>query len=331
MNSLDLLFKKIKQLMMDKNIMDDYGKNSSILNDPWEEKLIPLYQKIHQWKKIIDQYTTIEDDWELYGFLANDGDQQEKLAEDIQKKMDNLLKILKYDDDDQRDAIIEIQSGTGGDDAEDWAMMLYKMYWGWIQKNNLKYEIIDWQPSSIGLKNCSIKVTGQEYLFGLLKKETGIHRLVRLSPFNANNKRHTSFAAVNILPVVENDNTIIINPEDLRIDTYKSSGAGGQHVNTTDSAVRITHLPTKIVVQCQNERSQHANKETAMKLLKSKLLQKKIMENSAQNSQEKDVIGFGYQARSYVLHPYQLIKDHRTNKEIFKVEEVLKGAIDDFL
>ena len=319
MESLDNLVNDLNQLIADKQIISNYKSLQYLDEVPWSESLIPLYQKKNQWKKVLDEYHSISDEYQLLGLLgADDEENKNFIINNLTPKTQALLKILKYDENDGQDVVLEIHSGTGGDDAEDWTMMLYKMYIGWAQKHHLK--------------SCCVEITKGEYLYGLLKNETGIHRLVRLSPFNANNKRQTSFAAVNVVPLVNENITVDIKNEDLRIDTYKSSGAGGQHVNTTYSAVRITHIPTKIVVQCQNERSQHANKETAMKILKGKLLQKKLMDlNTEKNSTEKATIGFGYQTRSYILHPYKLIKDHHTNQEVFNVEDVLKGDLDVFL
>ena len=321
-------FDKIHQLIKEKNIYENYHKLTKFMDQPWTPSLIPLYKEHRAFKNIIEKYEEIQLELEI---LNLEGLNPSSLLED---KINNLLKFLKYESHDNNDCIIEIHSGAGGDDGENWAMMLYEMYLGWINKNQLDYEIIHWQSSPVGLKSCSVKISKEDFLYGKLKHETGIHRLVRLSPFNANNKRHTSFASVNIIPVVDNDLTIVIQDKDLRIDTFRSSGAGGQHVNTTDSAVRITHIPTGLVVNCQNERSQHANKETALKILKGKLLQKKLREleeekNSINN--KKSSIDFGQQKRSYILHPYQMVKDHETSVETSKTQEVLGGSIDLFL
>lgn len=319
------IFNKLHQLIQEKTIYEDYNNLKILTNQPWNSSLIDQYKKLNTLKKIIEQYELIQLEWEM-ALLEN------TMVDSIQEKANNLLKILKYDDHDDNDIILEIHSGAGGDDAEDWAMMIYNMYMGWIQKNHLKYEIIHWQPSSVGLKSCSIKISQGDFLYGKLKNETGIHRLVRLSPFNANNKRHTSFASVTVSPFIENDLSITINLQDLKIDTFRASGAGGQHVNTTDSAVRITHIPTGIVVNCQNERSQHSNKETAIKILKGKLLQKKILEQQKEKTKNKrESIDFGYQKRSYVIHPYQMIKDHETAIETSQIDSVFSGHIDLFL
>ena len=245
----------------------------------------------------------------------------------------NLLLLLNgpYD---KNDCILEVHSGAGGTEACDWAMMLYRMYTRYCEKNNFKYEVIDYQDGEeAGIKSASLRVKGTN-AYGYLKNEKGVHRLVRLSPFDSNNRRHTSFASVEITPEIEQDNTIEIEEKDLKIDVYRSTGAGGQSVNTTDSAVRITHLPTKIVVTCQNERSQIQNREQALKVLKSKLLLKKLEEQEAELNKLKGSqmnIEFGSQIRSYVMHPYSMVKDHRTDEETSNVGKVLDGDINIFI
>ena len=229
---------------------------------------------------------------------------------------------------------MEIHAGAGGTESQDWAEMLRRMYMKWsLNKNNVVELISEHKGDEAGIKSSTIKIKG-EYVYGILNSESGIHRLVRISPFDSGARRHTSFASVWIYPVVDENIEIEINEKDLRIDTYRSSGAGGQHVNTTDSAVRVTHIPSKIVVQCQNQRSQHKNKETCMNMLKARLyefeLQKKDKEN--ENTQKaKSDIGWGHQIRSYVLHPYRLVKDNRTNYEVTDPDKVLNGDIDNFL
>ena len=237
-------------------------------------------------------------------------------------------------ENDKLDIYIEIHAGAGGTESQDWADMLRRMYLKWFDKKRFGYELIsEHKGEEAGIKSCTLKVTG-ENLYGLMKKESGVHRLVRISPFDSGARRHTSFASVWIYPSVDDEIDIVIDEKDLRIDTYRSSGAGGQHVNTTDSAVRITHLPTKIVVQCQNERSQHKNKETCMRMLKARLydfeLKKKEKEAESLESEKTD-IGWGHQIRSYVLHPYRLVKDNRTNFESSDPDKVLEGDIDSFL
>ena len=235
---------------------------------------------------------------------------------------------------DSNNCILEIHPGAGGTESCDWANMLYRMYTRWCEKKKYKMILLDYQDGDeAGIKSVSILVKGTN-AYGFLKNEKGVHRLVRLSPFDSNNRRHTSFASVDVTPEIEQDNSIEIDEKDLKIDVYRSTGAGGQGVNTTDSAVRITHLPTKIVVTCQNERSQIQNKEQALKVLKNKLLMKKIEEQEQELSAIKGNqmnIDFGSQIRSYVMHPYSMVKDHRTNIETSNVIKVLDGEIDDFI
>ena len=235
---------------------------------------------------------------------------------------------------DARDAIVTINAGAGGTDAQDWAQMLLRMYLRWAERRGFKTEIVDEQPGKeAGIKSATFTVAG-EYAYGLLMAEAGVHRLVRLSPFNAGSSRETSFASVFVYPEIEEDVEIEINEKDLRVDTYRSSGAGGQHVNVTDSAVRITHLPTGIVVTCQNQRSQHQNREVAMHILKSRLYDLEMEKRRAETAQleeSKRDISFGSQIRNYVLHPYRLAKDVRTKHETADVDAVLDGDLDEFI
>jgi peptide chain release factor 2 len=235
---------------------------------------------------------------------------------------------------DAKNAIITIHPGAGGTESQDWAEMLLRMYMRWMERRGFKREMIDYQPGEeAGLKSATLTVTG-EYAYGLLSAEAGVHRLVRISPFDSAARRHTSFASLYVWPELPEDVEIDIDEKDLRIDTFRSSGAGGQHVNVTDSAIRITHLPTGLVVSCQNERSQHRNKDSAMKVLKARLYDIKQKENQAKLEQiggAKKEIGFGSQIRSYVLHPYQMAKDHRTKEQVGDVNRVLDGDIDVFI
>ena len=231
-------------------------------------------------------------------------------------------------------AYVEIHAGAGGTESQDWAEMLRRMYIKWSSNKNFKYNLIsEHKGDEAGVKSSTLKIEG-EYVYGFLKYESGIHRLVRISPFDSGARRHTSFASIWVYPVVDSNIKIELSEKDLRIDTYRSSGAGGQHVNTTDSAVRITHVPTKIVVQSQNDRSQHKNKETCMNMLKARLyeheIKKKEMETKNIENSKTD-IGWGHQIRSYILHPYRLVKDNRTNFESPNPDKVLDGDIDDFL
>ena len=250
------------------------------------------------------------------------------------KAKKNEIKCFLSSESDSLDCYIEIHAGAGGTESQDWAEMLRRMYMKWSLNREFKSQIInEHKGDEAGIKSSTIKIEG-EYVFGWLKSESGIHRLVRISPFDSGARRHTSFASVWIYPVVDENIDIEIIEKDLRIDTYRSSGAGGQHVNTTDSAVRITHLPTKIVVQCQNERSQHKNKDTCMNMLRARLYNyqlKKIEDKTKNEENAKSEIGWGHQIRSYVLHPYRLVKDNRTNYESTSPDKVLEGAIDEFL
>ena len=250
------------------------------------------------------------------------------------KAKKNEIKCFLSNESDSLDCYIEIHAGAGGTESQDWAEMLRRMYMKWSLNREFKSQIInEHKGDEAGIKSSTIKIEG-EYVFGWLKSESGIHRLVRISPFDSGARRHTSFASVWIYPVVDENIDIEIIEKDLRIDTYRSSGAGGQHVNTTDSAVRITHLPTKIVVQCQNERSQHKNKDTCMNMLRARLYNyqlKKIEDKTKNEENAKSEIGWGHQIRSYVLHPYRLVKDNRTNYESTNPDKVLEGAIDEFL
>ncbi len=246
----------------------------------------------------------------------------------------NEIKCFLSNEADSLDAYIEIHAGAGGTESQDWADMLRRMYLKWSDKKNHKYQIVsEHRGDEAGIKSTTIKLEG-DYVFGWLKKESGIHRLVRISPFDSGARRHTSFASVWVYPVVDENINIDILDKDLRIDTYRSSGAGGQHVNTTDSAVRITHIPSKIVVQCQNERSQHKNKETCMNMLRARLYDFEIKKKEEQNQStesSKSEIGWGHQIRSYVLQPYRLVKDNRTDHESTSPDKILDGEIDEFL
>ncbi|MAX13832.1 MAG: peptide chain release factor 2 [Candidatus Marinimicrobia bacterium] len=251
------------------------------------------------------------------------------------EKLDEFeIKNILNNEDDARDAIISIHPGAGGTESQDWAEMLYRMYSRWIEKKKFKSKLLDYQQGDeAGIKDVSIEVNGK-FSYGYLKSEMGVHRLVRISPFDSNGKRHTSFASVFVYPVIDDEIDVEINDKDIKIDTYRASGAGGQHVNKTDSAVRITHLPTSIVVQCQNERSQLKNKNTAMKILKSKLYQKVLDERKKDFdnfSGDKKEIAWGSQIRSYVFHPYSLIKDHRTDAQTSNISLFMDGDIDLFI
>jgi peptide chain release factor 2 len=273
--------------------------------------------------------------------LARDGADQEvereleQSTQRIEQEVAELeFKRMLSGENDFNNAIVSIHAGAGGTEAQDWANMLLRMYLRWAEKRGFKADIFDiLQGEEAGIKSATFTVNG-DYAFGYLKAEVGIHRLVRISPFDANARRHTSFASVYVYPDIEDDVVIEIDDKDLRIDTFRSSGAGGQHVNKTESAVRITHLPSGIVVQCQNERSQHMNRAMAMKLLKARLYEKEMEEREKELDKihaSKKKIAWGSQIRSYILQPYQMVKDHRTGKEVGNVEAVLNGDIDEFI
>ena len=274
----------------------------------------------------------------LFEFLNENQVEEEEVKKEL-KIFSNLLKefelkLILNGDNDINDAIITIHPGAGGTESQDWAEMLYRMYSMWAESKGFKFNVIDFQNGDeAGLKDCTVEISG-DYAYGLLQAEIGIHRLVRISPFDSNSRRHTSFASVSVSPAVNEDIDIEINQKDLRVDTFRSSGAGGQHVNKTDSAIRITHIPSGIVTQCQTQRSQHKNKEQALKVLKSKLFQleveKQLLDKKELEGEKKD-IGWGSQIRSYVFHPYNMIKDHRTKHEVGNIKSVMDGNIDDFI
>ena len=269
-------------------------------------------------------------------------EKNDEILKDCEKKINLVFNNLKKNEincflsgeNDGFDIYLEIHAGAGGTESQDWAEMLRRMYLKWFDKKSFGYEIIsEHKGEEAGIKSCTLKVNG-DYVYGLMKNESGVHRLVRISPFDSGARRHTSFASIWVYPAIDDEIDVKFDEKDLRIDTYRSSGAGGQHVNTTDSAVRITHMPSKIVVQCQNERSQHKNKETCYKMLKARLyeyeMQKREKENQKNMSSKTD-IGWGHQIRSYVLQPYRLVKDLRYKVENTNPEDVLNGNIDQFI
>ena len=276
-----------------------------------------------------------------YFELAREENDEETLKEVAAKvaRVEQDLQAAEFKrmlggESDRNNAIVSIHSGAGGTEAQDWASMLLRMYLRWAERKGFRTEVIDsLDGEEAGIKSATVEVTG-EYAYGYLKAEVGIHRLVRISPFDAGKRRHTSFASVFVYPEIDEDIVVEIRDEDLRVDTFRSSGAGGQHVNKTESAIRITHLPTGIVVQCQNERSQHKNRAMAMKVLKARLYELKLREQEEKtehlHTAKKD-IAWGSQIRSYVLQPYRLAKDHRTNHEIGNVDAVLDGDLDEFI
>lgn len=259
----------------------------------------------------------------------------EELYKQLNKDIETMtVKVLLSGEYDRNNAIISIHAGSGGTDAQDWAEMLARMYTRWAESKGYKVKVIDYQDDTEGgIKSATFFIEG-EYAYGYLKNEKGVHRIVRISPFDSSGRRHTSFASLDVMPEIDDEINLEINPEDLRIDTYRSSGAGGQHVNKTESAIRITHIPTNIVVTCQNERSQHQNKDMAMKILKSKLIELAEREHKEKIDELKGDYGqisWGSQIRSYVFHPYTMVKDHRTGAEVGNVQAVMDGDIDYFI
>ncbi len=269
---------------------------------------------------------------------GEDADLQEELVSELTKAEDSLsafeLERMLSGKHDSKNAILEINSGAGGTEAQDWGEMLLRMYLRWAEKRKFSTQIVSINAGEeAGIKNVTVLIEG-ENAFGYLRSERGVHRLVRISPFDSNARRHTSFASVGVVPEIDDDVEIEIKDDDLRVDTYRASGAGGQHINKTDSAVRLTHAPSGVVVACQNERSQHKNKATAMKLLKAKLYEIEMERKRAELEQiagERRKIDFGSQIRSYVMHPYQMVKDLRTEEETSNVQGVMDGSLDDFI
>jgi len=307
------------------------------------EKTTPLLKELEALKRKRDEYNKLEQQFvegEFYLQLAQEGEAEaqgvlEELLPEIIRRLDLMeTNALLSGEFDARNAILSVYSGAGGTDAQDWAEMLLRMYTRWAEKNASKFEIADLSyGEEAGIKAATLMIE-TEYAYGMLKGEKGVHRLVRLSPFDSAHRRHTSFAEVQVLPELLQDDEIKIAPEEIKIDTFKASGKGGQHVNKTESAIRITHLPSGIVVGCQNERSQHQNKLNALKILKARLLDLKREEQEREMMKIKGIhkdIAWGNQIRSYVLHPYNMVKDHRTDFENSDVQKVLDGEINEFI
>jgi len=303
-----------------------------------------ILQKIKNLKDKIDAYNSLGETAEEIELLIEIGNEEDDLsylkeARDLFKQLSDdtgnmNLETLLSGPYDKNNAIISLHAGAGGTEAQDWVEMLYRMYSRWCERRGFKTETVDYLAGDeAGIKSVTMVVSGLN-AYGYLKAEKGVHRLVRISPFDASGRRHTSFASLDVLPELDDDVTVDINPDEIRVDTFRASGAGGQHINKTDSAIRITHFPTGIVVSCQNERSQHKNRETAMKMLKAKLLEIKEQEQKDKLSDiqgEQMEIGWGSQIRSYVFHPYNLVKDHRTNFEMGNINAVMDGDIDGFI
>ncbi|MFL2524103.1 MAG: peptide chain release factor 2 [Candidatus Neomarinimicrobiota bacterium] len=321
---------KLKEQISDPTMWENNSESTTVM-----KKISFLEKDIALRKNLVQKAEDIE---VLFEFLNENQVEEEEVKKEL-NTFSNLLKefelkLILNGDNDSNDAIISIHPGAGGTESQDWAEMLYRMYSMWAESKGFKFNVIDFQNGDeAGLKDCTVEISG-DYAYGLLQAEIGIHRLVRISPFDSNSRRHTSFASVSVSPAVNEDIDIEINQKDLRIDTFRSSGAGGQHVNKTDSAIRITHIPSGIVTQCQTQRSQHKNKEQALKVLKSKLFQlemEKQLLNKKELEGEKKDIGWGSQIRSYVFHPYNMIKDHRTKHEVGNIKSVMDGNIDDFI
>ncbi len=325
--------KKLERIMSKADFWEKDQEEVSKIN----KQTAFLREKIDRWKtlfreteeaKILAEMAREEDDPSSLKEVEEDVSRLEKKLQDLE------LQSLLGDPDDKRNAIVSINAGAGGTESQDWTEMLFRMYLRWSESRSMSVEVVDYLPGDeAGVKNVTFTVSGP-FAYGYLKSEHGIHRMVRISPFDATGRRHTSFASVSVIPEVDTDIQIDIDEKDLRIDTYRASGPGGQHVNKTSSAVRITHLPTNIVVQCQNEKSQHRNKDTAMRLLKARLyeLEKDKQEQKKQEvHQNQKEIAWGSQIRSYVFNPYRMVKDHRTNHEVGDLDRVMNGDVDMFI
>lgn len=323
---------ELEKLTVESDFWDDQEQAQETL-----KKITGMKNWVSAWEKL----NQLASDAQILIELAEEA-QDEAMGTEIQaelKKVEDGIDDLEFrrmlsEPDDEKNAIMTIHPGAGGTESQDWAQMLMRMYVRWIEENNFDYQILDFQTGEeAGIKSVTIEVTG-EYAYGYLKAEAGVHRLVRISPFDANKRRHTSFASVFVFPEVNENIEITINPADLRVDTFRASGAGGQHVNKTSSAIRITHIPTGIVVQCQTERSQHMNRDSAMKVLMARLYQMKRDEERsklAKIEETKKEIAWGNQIRSYVFQPYNMVKDHRTGTETSNIQSVMDGDLNPFI
>ncbi|QNF27189.1 MULTISPECIES: peptide chain release factor 2 [Metabacillus] len=335
--SLDLDIKeaRIQQLegqMTAPDFWDNQNAAQTVINET-----NALKEMVDQFHELNESYENLQLTYELVK-EEEDADLQEELVSEIKDLVGKLndfeLQLLLSEQHDKNNAILELHPGAGGTESQDWGSMLLRMYTRWAEKKGFKVETLDYLPGDeAGIKSVTLLIKGHN-AYGYLKAEKGVHRLVRISPFDSSGRRHTSFVSCEIMPEFNEEIDIEIRTEDLKVDTYRASGAGGQHINTTDSAVRITHVPTNIVVTCQTERSQIKNRERAMKMLQAKLYQKRIEEQEAElaeiRGEQKD-IGWGSQIRSYVFHPYSMVKDHRTNTEIGNVHAVMDGELDPFI
>lgn len=328
---LDNKSKQLEELQkqaQDPNLWDDPDNAQKVMRT-----ISALQEEVESWQSLVQKTRDALDLAELgdESLLAELESEADQIEAELQKREFNAMLSGEYD---AGNALLAIHAGAGGTDSQDWAEMLLRMYLRWMEQHNYEADILDMTPGEeAGIKSVTVAVNGK-YAYGYLKSEKGVHRLVRLSPFDANHRRHTSFALVEVLPQVEDETSVDINPNDLRIDTYRSAGAGGQNVQKNDTAVRITHIPTGIVVTCQNERSQAQNRENAMKVLRSRLLELKLKEREEKLSElrgEYTKAEWGSQIRSYVLHPYQMVKDHRTGYETGNAQAVLDGDLDGFI
>jgi len=329
-DALRARLKEIEEMQQDPNFWNDAANAGKISQEKTKtERILATYD---------NAYNAVQDAIEYFELAKSEKDEEtlEMLFEDAESLQESIkaleVQMMLSGEHDSNNAIVSIHPGAGGTESQDWASMLYRMYLRWAERHGFKVEVLDYQPGEeAGIKDVSFIVKG-ENAYGYLKVENGIHRLVRISPFDSNAKRHTSFTSVMVSPEIDDDIDIEVEEKDIRIDTYRSSGAGGQHVNTTDSAIRITHIPTGIVVQCQNDRSQHKNKASAMKMLKSRLYEYEMEKKQAAiDGIEKSDIGWGHQIRSYVLQPYQQVKDTRSNQAFTNVDAILDGDIDKLL
>jgi peptide chain release factor 2 len=324
---------KLEEVMSGSDFWDDRDKAQQVVQD-----LARLKEELGSFRKVEDQTADLEVWYQLSQEEGEAGESVGELVKGIKELKDKLakleLELLLSGPYDKNNAIITLHPGAGGTESQDWAEMLYRMYTRWAEKRKFATELLDYLPGDeAGIKSVTLLVKGQN-AYGYLKAEKGVHRLVRISPFDASGRRHTSFASADVIPEVEDMEEVKIDSADLKIDTYRAGGAGGQHVNKTDSAVRITHLPSGIVVQCQNERSQISNRQAAMKILTAKLVDRKLAEQEVEMANirgEQQEIGWGSQIRSYVFHPYSLVKDHRTNVEVGNVDSVMDGQINQFM
>ncbi|BCD60837.1 MULTISPECIES: peptide chain release factor 2 [unclassified Nitratiruptor] len=343
LKKLEQKIENIKNIIKPDQIQKRLEEIEQLENSPdfWNDakKAGEIQKEKNRLSRILEKYeearSSVEDAKDLFEMASEEEDTETlnmlfEEAPTLEEKVNKIeIETMLSGENDDKNAIVTIHPGAGGTESQDWASILYRMYLRWAERHGFKVEVLDYQEGEeAGIKDVSFIIKG-ENAYGYLKAENGIHRLVRISPFDSNARRHTSFASVMVSPEIDDDINIVIEDKDIRVDTYRASGAGGQHVNKTDSAIRITHIPTGIVVQCQNDRSQHKNRATAMKMLKSRLYELELEKKRAeQEGIEKSDIGWGHQIRSYVLAPYQQIKDNRSNKAYSNVEAILDGDID---